>query len=147
MSQNKAEYAIHVDIPVALEKANVVFNMGHLVFAGDMPVGINYMRLLANRFREMNTAGQIVGVFHGDAAYITLNDEAYNAYRQVNTGNPYKNLVAELIKKGVQIEECAVSMEHHHWLNNDLLPGVKVHSGAIGRLIQLVQEGYVQIHP
>jgi intracellular sulfur oxidation DsrE/DsrF family protein len=127
MSQNKAEYAIHVDIPVALEKANVVFNMGHLVFAGDMPVGINYMRLLANRFREMNTAGQIVGVFHGDAAYITLN--------------------AELIKQGVQIEECAVSMEHHHWLNNDLLPGVKVHSGAIGRLIQLVQEGYVQIHP
>jgi len=147
MSQNKAEYAIHVDIPVMLEKANVVFNMDHLVFAGDMPVGINCMRLLANRFREMNTKGQIVGVFHGDAAYMTLNDDAYNAYRQINTGNPYKNLVAELIKQGVQIEVCAVSMEHHHWLNDDLLPGVKVHSGAVGRLIQLVQEGYVQIHP
>jgi hypothetical protein len=53
MSQNKAEFALHVDIPVMLEKANVVFNMDHLVFAGDMPVGINYMRLLANRFREM----------------------------------------------------------------------------------------------
>jgi intracellular sulfur oxidation DsrE/DsrF family protein len=88
-----------------------------------------------------------VGVFHGDAAYMTLNDEAYNAYRQINTGNPYKNLVAELIKLGVQIEECAVSMEHHHWLNDDLLPGVKVHSGAVVRLIQLAQEGYVQIQP
>jgi intracellular sulfur oxidation DsrE/DsrF family protein len=147
MSQHKAEYAIHVDVPVVLEKANVVFNMDHLVFAGDMPVGINYMRLLANRFTEMNTQGQIVSVFHGDAAYMTLNDETYNTYRQVKTGNPYKNLVAELIRQGVQIEECAVSMENHHWLNDDLLPGVKVHSGAIGRLIQLVQEGYVQIHP
>ena len=147
MSQHKAEPAIHVDIPVMLEKANVVFNMDHLAFAGDMPVGINYMRLLANRFTEMNTQGQIVGVFHGDAAYMTLNDEAYNAHRQVKTGNPYKNLVAELIRQGVQIEECAMSMENHHWLNDALLPGVKVHSGAIGRLIQLVQEGYVQIHP
>ena len=147
MSQHKAEQAIHVDIPVVLEKANVVFNMDHLVFAGDMPVGINYMRLLANRFTEMNTQGQIVGVFHGDAAYMTLNNEAYNTYRQVKTGNPYKNPVAELIRQGVQIEECAVSMENHHWLNDDLLPGVKVNSGAIGRLVQLHQQGYVQIHP
>ncbi|MCX5824292.1 MAG: hypothetical protein NTY86_12515 [Deltaproteobacteria bacterium] len=80
---------IHVDIPVVLEKANVVFNMDHLAFAGDLPVGINYMYLLANRFKEMKTKGQIIGVFHGDAAYMTLNDEAYNAYRKVTTGNPY----------------------------------------------------------
>ena len=147
MVQSKSEYAIHIDIAVGLEKANVVFNLDHLAFAGDMPVGINYMRLLANRFREMNTKGQIVGVFHGDAAYMTLNDEAYDAYRQVKTGNPYKNLIAELVRQEVQIEACAVSMENHHWLNDDLLPDVKVHSGAIGRLIQLVQQGYVQIHP
>ncbi len=143
MSKNK----IIVEIPVALEKANVVFNMNHLAFAGDLPVGINYMHLVANRFKEFGTIGQIIGVFHGDAAYMTLNDKAYNAYRNVSTGNPYKNLIAELIKQGVQIEECAVSMENHRWLNDDLLPGVKVHSGAIGRLIQLVQEGYVQIQP
>ena len=99
---------IHVDIPVVLEKANVVFNMDHLAFAGDLPVGINYMYLLANRFKEMKTKGQIIGVFHGDAAYMTLNDEAYNAYRKVTTGNPYKELIAELINQGVQIEECAV---------------------------------------
>ena len=73
----KGEHKIVVGIPVVLEKANVVFNMDHLAFAGDVPVGINYMHLLANRFREMNTKGQIVGVFHGDAAYMTLNDEAY----------------------------------------------------------------------
>ena len=87
----KCEHKIVVEIPVVLEKANVVFNLDHLAFAGDLPVGINYMRLLTNRFREMNTKGQIVGVFHGDAAYMTLNDEAYNAYRKVITATLTKD--------------------------------------------------------
>jgi len=143
----KGEQNIVVEIPVVLEKANVVFNMDHLAFAGDVPVGIIYMHLLTNRFGEMNTKGQIVGVFHGDAAYMTLNDEAYNAYRKVITGNPYKGLLAELLKQGVQIEECVVSMKNHAWGTEDLLPGVKVNAGAVGRLIQLTQEGFVQIQP
>lgn len=142
-----AEHAIHVDIPVVLKKANVVFNMDHLAFAGDLPIGINYMHLLANRFKEQGTKGQIIGIFHSDAAYMTLNDKAYNAYRNVSTGNPYKGFIAELIKQGVQVEECAVSMKNHNWGNEDLLPGVKVNSGAVGRLIQLIQDGYVQIQP
>jgi len=95
----------------------------------------------------MNTKGQIVGVFHGDAAYMTLNDKAYNGYCKVITGNPHKRLLAELLIQGVQIEECVVSMKNHAWGNEDLLPGVKVNAGAIGRLIQLIQEGYVQIQP
>ena len=52
-----------------------------------------------------------------------------------------------LMKQGVQIEECAVSMKSHAWGNEDLLPGVKVNTGALGRLIQLAQEGYAQIQP
>jgi len=143
----QAESVIRIDIPVNLKKANVVFNMDHLAFAGDMPVGMKYMNLLSIRFKEMGTQGQIIGIFHGDAAYMTLNDRAYNAYRGVSTGNPYKNLIVELMKQGVQIEECAVSMKTRGWVNEDLLPGVKANAGAIGRLIQLVQEGYVQIQP
>jgi intracellular sulfur oxidation DsrE/DsrF family protein len=73
--------------------------------------------------------------------------EAYNADRKVVTGNPNKGLLAELLKQGVQIEECVVSMKNHAWGNEDLLPGVKVNAGAVGRLIQLIQEGYVQIQP
>ncbi|MHB1155630.1 MAG: DsrE family protein [Phycisphaerales bacterium] len=146
-AEKNAERKIVVDVPVVLKKANVVFNMDHLAFVGDLPVGINYMHLLANRFREMKTEGQIIGVFHGGAAYMTLNDAAYNAYRKVTTGNPYKERIAELLKQGVQIEECAVSMKNNKWGNEDLLPGVKVNTGAVGRLIQLVQEGYVQIQP
>ena len=146
-AQDRPGRVIHVDIPVVLEKANVVFNMDHLAFAGDMPVGMKYMNLLSIRFKEMGTQGQIIGIFHGDAAYMTLNDRAYNVYRVVSTGNPYKNLIVELMKQGVQIEECAVSMKSHGWVNEDLLPGVKVNTGAVGRLIQLTQEGYVQLQP
>lgn len=145
--ERKEEHAIRIDIPVVLEKADVVFNMDHLAFTGDMSIGMNYMRLLSNRFKEMNTTGHIIGVFHGDAAYLTLNDNAYNIYRKVSTGNPHKELIAELLKLGVQIEECAVSMKNHQWGNEDLLPGVKVNSGATGRLVQLSQAGYVQIQP
>lgn len=143
----KGEHKIEVEIPVVLEKANVVFNMDHLAFSGDFPVGINYMHLLVNRFKKMGIKGNIIGILHGDAAYMTLNDNVYNAYRHVSTGNPYKGLIAELLKQGVQIEECAVSMKNHKWGNEDLLPGVKVNTGAVSRLIQLIQEGYVQIQP
>ncbi|MHB1590602.1 MAG: hypothetical protein ACYCTW_03585 [Sulfuricella sp.] len=31
--------------------------------------------------------------------------------------------------------------------NESLLPGAKVNSGALGRIVQLVQEGYVMIQP
>ncbi len=111
VKESTAASSIHIDIPVVLKKANVVFNMDHLAFAGDLPIGINYMHLLANRFKEQGTKGQIIGIFHSDAAYMTLNDNTYNTYRNVSTGNPYKGLIAELIKQGVQIEECAVSMK------------------------------------
>jgi len=141
------ERALHVDVPVKLEKANVVFNMDHLAFQGDYPVGMKYMHLLAQRLKETGAKGQIVAVFHGEAAYMTLNDKAYDTHRKVSTGNPYKKLIADLIDEGVQIEECAVSMRGQGWTNENLLPNVKVNSGAVGRLIQLVQQGYVQIQP
>jgi intracellular sulfur oxidation DsrE/DsrF family protein len=144
---SETDQSIRVDIPVVLKKVNVVFNMDHLAFDGDMPVGIKYMHLLANRFKELGTEGRIIGIFHADAAYMNLNDKAYNAYRKVSFGNPYKDLIAMLMKQGVQIEECAVSMKAHGWGNEDLLPGVKVNTGAVGRIIQLVQEGYIQIQP
>jgi intracellular sulfur oxidation DsrE/DsrF family protein len=102
---------------------------------------------LASRYKEQNIKGQIIGIFHGEAAYMTLNERGYNAYRTVSTGNPYRELIAALLKQGVQIEECAVSMKSHNWTNEDLLPGVKVNTGAVIRLIQLTQEGYVQIQP
>lgn len=76
-----------------------------------------------------------------------LNDEAYNTLRKTKTGNPYKGVVENLIKQGAQVEECAVTMRGNKWSNDNLLAGVKVNTGADGRIIQLVQEGYVMIQP
>ncbi len=139
--------SVRVDVPVRLESAKVVFNMDHLAFQGDLPVGIKYMGLFADRMRAQHAPAQIVGVFHGEAGYMLLDDPAYNRVRRVSTGNPLKGLVAGLIEKGIQIEECAVTMAGNGWSNGDLLPGVKVDTGAVIRLVQLHQQGYAEIHP
>ncbi len=141
------EGELRIDIPVKLDNANVVFNMNHLVLRGDMSVGIKYMDETAKALMKDGTKGQIIGVFYNEAGHFTLNDKAYNSSRGVNTGNPYKELIAALQNEGVQIEECAETMRAHHWTNEDLLPGVKVNSGAVRRLIQLSQQGFVQIQP
>jgi intracellular sulfur oxidation DsrE/DsrF family protein len=147
-SQDKpAGSELRIDIPVRLERGDLVFNMNHFVMRGDMPVGIRYMDLLSRDFKEKGTKGRIIGVFYNDAGHFTLDDRAYNAARKVKTGNPYKTLILELIEQGVQIEECAVTMRANGWTNDDLIPGVKVNSGAIQRILELEQQGFVQIQP
>lgn len=146
-SANAERQGIRIDIPVAMKQADVVFNLDHAAFTGDMPAGLRYMSLLSKRLKDSGAKGRIVGVLHGQAAYMTLNDRAYNANRKVSTGNPYKEIIFSLLREGVAIEECAVSMENNGWTNDDLLPGVKVNSGAILRITQLVQQGYIQIQP
>ncbi|KWT86798.1 DsrE family protein [Candidatus Magnetominusculus xianensis] len=146
VSSAYAAEGIKVDIPVVFKDAKVVFNMDHLAFDGDKPVGIKYMLLMRERMKETKTT-RIIGIFHGDAAYMTLTDEAYNKFRKINTGNPYKKLIADMVAMGIELEECMVSMMAHGWVNSDLLPGIKVNGGAVSRLIQLGQEGYVTIHP
>lgn len=138
---------ITIDIPVILKDVNVLFNMDHIALAGDLPIGMKYMDLLNKKMKADKASGKIIGVFHGPAAFMTLNDSSYNANRHVTTGNPYKSLINELVASGVQIEECAVSMKGNGWTNKDLLPVVKVNTGAIGRIIELTQQGYIQIQP
>jgi intracellular sulfur oxidation DsrE/DsrF family protein len=142
----QAEQALRIDIPVKLEKANVVFDVGHAVFVGDMPFVLGDLSLLANDFKDGNTQGQIIAIFHGDTAYIILTDAAYNKARHVATGNPFAKLVAGLMSQGVQIEMCGATAKSNHWVNADLLPGVKVNTDAMARLTKLAQQGYSQIY-
>jgi intracellular sulfur oxidation DsrE/DsrF family protein len=139
--------AIHVDVPVVMKQAKVVYNMDHAAFAGDTPVGLGHMTMMVKRFKDVGTEWKIAGIFHGEAGYMLLNDETYNKARKTKSGNPYKGMIENLIKEGVDIEECAVTMKGNGWTNAELLPGVKVNSGADGRIVQLVQEGYVMLQP
>jgi len=75
-AEAQSNQALHIDIPVKLEKANVVLDIGHMVLNGDMPFFLGDMDLLATDLKDWNVKGEVIAVFHGDAAYILLNDES-----------------------------------------------------------------------
>jgi intracellular sulfur oxidation DsrE/DsrF family protein len=52
-----------------------------------------------------------------------------------------------LQRAGVSMEECGKTMADNGWGNADMLPGIKINTGANFRVVQLVQEGFVQIQP
>jgi intracellular sulfur oxidation DsrE/DsrF family protein len=136
---------LHIDIPVKLAEVKVAFSVAALAFEGDLPASIFHLQLIEKDVADWNARAQIFAVFHTNAGHVTLNDEAYNAERMVATGNPYKGLVADLIKRGVQIELCGATAKVHKWGTADLLPGVRVNTDAMARMTQLVQEGFAQI--
>ena len=142
-----AAQEIRVDVPVELKKARVVFNLDHAAFEGDQPTGLEFMKILTAYFKAQGTDVRMVAIFHGAAGYMLLNDAAYGRVRNWANGNPYKDQIAALIAAGVEIEECAQTMRGNRWGNADLLPGVKVNTGANMRLVQLVQDGFVQLQP
>jgi intracellular sulfur oxidation DsrE/DsrF family protein len=151
-AEAQSDQALHIDIPVKLEKAKVVFDIGHLVLNGDVPFFTGDMDLLATDLKDWNVKGEVIAVFHGDAAYLVLNDDTYNANRHVqtghpvNTGNPYAKLLKSLMEQGVQIELCGATAAANHWGNADLLPGVKVNTNAMVRVTELEQEGFTLIY-
>jgi len=80
-----------------------------------------------------------------DSGHVTLHDTAYNAERHIGTGNPYKELIARLMSRGMHVELCGATARIHHWGNEDLLPGIKVNTDAGVRMIQLVPQRFVKI--
>jgi len=136
---------LHIDIPVSLTDLRVAFSIADLAFEGDLPASIFHLQLITNDISDWKAKAHVIAVFHTNAGHVTLNDEAYNAERMVATGNPYKELVAELMKRGVQVELCGATATAHKWGNDDLLPEIKINTDAMARMSQLVQEGFVQI--
>jgi intracellular sulfur oxidation DsrE/DsrF family protein len=139
--------ALRIDIPIELKAAKVVFNMDHMAFEGDQPTGMNFMRIMAQKFKADRTSFDLIAVFHGEAGYMLLNDAAYDRVRRTSTGNLYKGTIAALQAEGVAFEECGQTARANGWGNADFLPGVKVNAGANFRIVQLVQDGFVQLQP
>ena len=139
------EKLLQIDIPVKLANVKTVFSIGALAFEGDLPASIFHLQLIENDIAHWNAKSEVIAVFHTNAGHVTLNDSAYNTERNIATGNPYKELVADLMKRGVQIELCGATAKIHNWGNVDLLPRVKVNTDAMARTTQLVQEGFVKI--
>ena len=140
-----SEKLLRIDIPVKLAHVKTVFSIGALAFEGDLPASIFHLQLIENDIADWNAKSQVIAVFHTNAGHVTLNDSAYNAERNIATGNPYKELVTDLMKRGVHIELCGATAKIHNWGNADLLPDVKVNTDAMARTTQLVQEGFMKI--
>jgi len=136
---------LHIDIPVKLAAVKVVFSIASLSFEGDLPASIFHLNLLVGDVADWKASSQIIAVFHTNAGHVTLHDTAYNVYRNITTGNPYKDLIADLLKHGVQIELCGATAKVHNWGNVDLLHGITINTDAMARTTQLVQEGFVKI--
>jgi len=145
--ETAARPPLTIDVPVVLKEVKVVFNMSRPAFLGDSSVGLNHMQLMLQNFKSQNTKYRMIAVFYGPMGYMLLNDEAYDKSRNSHNGNPYKDVIAELQKDGVEFEECAVTAKGNGWTNSDLLPGVKVNTGGNLRIVELVQEGFVQLQP
>ena len=136
---------LHIDIPVKLADVKMVFSIGALEFEGDLPASIFHLQLIEDDVANWHATSEVVAVFHTNAGHVTLHDSAYNADRGIATGNPYRDLVANLIKRGVRVELCGATAKAHNWGNADLLPDIKVNTDAMARTAQLVQQGFVKI--
>jgi intracellular sulfur oxidation DsrE/DsrF family protein len=136
---------LHVDVPVRLADVKVVFSIGSLVFEGDLPASVFHMGLVEGDSAARGAKAEVIAVFHTNAGHATLHDRAYNAERNISTGNPYKGLLADLARRGVRVELCGATARTRHWGNEDLLPGVRVNTDAMARTTQLVQLGFVKV--
>jgi intracellular sulfur oxidation DsrE/DsrF family protein len=139
------EKPLRIDIPVKLTEAKMVFSIGALQFEGDLPASIFHMNLIEDDIANWDARSEVVAVFHTNAGHVTLHDSAYNADRGIATGNPYRDLLANLTKRGVKVELCGATAKVHNWGNADLLPDIKVNTDAMARTAQLVQQGFVKI--
>ena len=142
---NISARSLTIDIPVRLTQAKVVFSISALAFEGDLPASLFHLQLIIDDVADAGASSQIIAVFHTNAGHVTLHDAAYNANRNIATGNPYKKLVANLVRRGVHVELCGATAKAHGWVNADLLPDIKVNTDAMARTTQLVQMGFVKM--
>jgi intracellular sulfur oxidation DsrE/DsrF family protein len=103
------------------------------------------MGLITGDIADWGATSEVVAIFHTNAGHVTLDDEAYNADRGIETGNPYKELVTGLMSRGVRVELCGATAKAHHYGNEDLIPGIPINTDAMARLTQLVQQGFLKI--
>jgi intracellular sulfur oxidation DsrE/DsrF family protein len=136
---------LRIDIPVRLTEVKTVYSVGALAFEGDLPASLFHLQLIENDIAGWRAKSEVIAVFHTNAGHVTLHDAAYNADRNVATGNPYMDLVTDLMRRGVKVELCGATAKAHGWGNADLLPGILVNTDAMSRTTQLVQEGFVKI--
>jgi hypothetical protein len=88
---NVSAKPLHIDIPVKMTDVKMVFSIGALSFEGDLPASIFHMQPIENDVDDWKAKSEVIAVFHTNAGHVTLHDAAYNADRNIATGNPTKS--------------------------------------------------------
>ena len=111
--------------------------------------GLRYPDLWTEKYTSMNIGQSdyaVSVVVHDNAGYWVLNDESYNTHTKTSNGNPNKELINSLRKKGICVELCGTTMANNKWTAEDLLPNIKIlEKGAYVRLTDLQMQGYAYI--
>ena len=109
--------------------------------------GLFYARKLINTYQKQGIAADQVHlhlVYHGTGIAAVVNDEARKRL-DAEAANPNSEILAELIKRGVQIDLCENTMQQKGVKPAELMPGVKLVVGAFPRLIDLQLQGFAYI--
>ena len=109
--------------------------------------GLFYARKLINTYQKHGIAAEQVHlhlVYHGTGIAAVVNDEARKRLG-TEAANPNGEILAELVKRGVQIELCENTMQQKGVKPVELMPGVKLVVGAFPRLIDLQLQGFAYI--
>ncbi len=110
--------------------------------------GLFYARKIIGSYAKQGiAAGQVHLhlVYHGTGIAALVNAEARKRLGVEKTENPNAEILAELVKSGVQVEICEDTMRQKGVAAGELMPGVKIVVGAFPRLIDLQLQGYAYI--
>lgn len=109
--------------------------------------GLFYARKLINTYEKQGIAADQVHlhlVYHGTGIAAVVNDAARKRLGS-ESSNPNGEILAELIKRGVQVELCENTMQQKGVKPTELMPGMKLVIGAFPRLIDLQLQGFAYI--
>lgn len=115
------------------------------VWTNSVGRGLDRVRRLVQEYQSLGIPEEdihICAVFDDEASYWMLNDDTYRRFAATNSGNPNRSVVEELVKAGVSVEITKEWMGAYGWTADDILPGVKVVTGASERIAELGVKGY-----
>lgn len=129
------------------ENLRVVYQVTEDASHDGVNKGLFYARKLIDTYEKQGIAADQVHlhlVYHGTGIATVVNDAARQRLG-VESINPNEAILAELLKRGVQIELCENTMQQKGVKPSELMPGVKLVVGAFPRLIDLQLQGFAYI--
>lgn len=127
----------------------VVYDVKDDVWDAGIGKALYYARGLLESYKALGVPQKEIHisiVLHGPTAYWVLNEATYRQFKNDEFAfNPNEHVIQGLLKHGVSVEVCNVSLRGKGWSAADLLPGITVVHDAYTRLIDLQQQGYAYI--